>query len=649
MKINAMRGAFLLVLACLIGCSSRGSQDGSDSSSGGMRAGMTPARDSVAQSSAVDQAFTRIPDRGSLFEHVTGKSAVRRGPQTLHPVSFSEDHALAAIGGKMHLTIPDGRAIELDYQRHAEHDDGSWTWVGRNARGEDAVITIGRTAVYGSIPDGLGGQLQLTTDNGKVWLVETDSTGIPEPSPRKGDYLVAPPAVLAAAKQLKLTMSADAASPTMVDVAAGFSLGLATRLGGQSQAVTRLNYLAEITNQSYINSQLNARIRLVAIIPVDYPDAVNQDTTLRKLTGYETTVDPAFTRLREAREQFGADLVSFVHQFRAPENDGCGLAWMLGAELSGISPGYAPYGYSVVGDGNDLDETDGLTYGCSELTFAHELGHNMGQQHNMEDGDTPGAHTYSYGYREETTTGFYTVMAYRLPSSSQFRIRHFSSPLVNFDGRVTGTPTADNVRSMAQTIPAVAAFRAPSRAFNDVPFGYWAFDQIQRLYQLGVTSGCVASPLQYCPDALVTRDQMALFILKAKYGAQYQTPTATGDFSDVPIGHWADRWIEELYAQGITAGCAVSPLRYCPDASVPRDQMAVFLVRARHGSGYQPPAATGMFADVPTGHWAAAWIEQLARDGVTLGCGTSPLRFCPDGTVTRAQMAVFLVRNFALM
>jgi hypothetical protein len=75
--------------------------------------------------------------------------------------------------------------------------------------------------------------------------------------------------------------------------------------------------------------------------------------------------------------------------------------------------------------------------------------------------------------------------------------------------------------------------------------------------------------------------------------------------------------------------------------------MAVFLLRATHGAGYAPPAATGtMFADVPASHPFATWIEQLAREGITGGCGSG--MYCPDATVTRGQMAVFLARAFDL-
>ena len=74
--------------------------------------------------------------------------------------------------------------------------------------------------------------------------------------------------------------------------------------------------------------------------------------------------------------------------------------------------------------------------------------------------------------------------------------------------------------------------------------------------------------------------------------------------------------------------------------------MAVFLLRAKYGSAYTPPAASGVFSDVPADYWAAAWIEQLANEGITAGCGNG--NYCPTQLVSRAEMAVFLVRTFNL-
>ncbi len=59
---------------------------------------------------------------------------------------------------------------------------------------------------------------------------------------------------------------------------------------------------------------------------------------------------------------------------------------------------------------------------------------------------------------------------------------------------------------------------------------------------------------------------------------------------------------------------------------------------------YTPPVAKGIFADVPVEYWASGWIEQLYLDGITKGCTTNPLSYCPESYVTRAEMAAFLLR-----
>jgi hypothetical protein len=206
--------------------------------------------------------------------------------------------------------------------------------------------------------------------------------------------------------------------------------------------------------------------------------------------------------------------------------------------------------------------------------------------------------------------------------------------------------------SVAMTIDrtCTATFTAgPPATFFDVPSTHPFFAWIEALAKAGITGGCSASPPQYCPDASVTRKEMAVFLLRGIHGAAYQPSSATGTmFTDVPADMLLAAWVEQLAHEGITGGCATSPPRYCPDTGVTRGQMAVFLLRAKHGAAYQPPAATGMFADVPLNHPFVGWIEQLARENVTGGCATNPARYCPDGPVTRGQMAVFLVRAFNL-
>ncbi len=182
--------------------------------------------------------------------------------------------------------------------------------------------------------------------------------------------------------------------------------------------------------------------------------------------------------------------------------------------------------------------------------------------------------------------------------------------------------------------------------FADVPFSYWANSYIERFYNAGITSGCGTGPLIYCPDDNVTRAQMAVFVLRATHGVSFMPPPATGTvFGDVPATHWAAAWIEQFYIEGFTAGCGGG--NYCPEqVETTRAQMAVFLLRAKHGTNYVPPAPSGVFGDVPVTYWAAAWIEQLAAEGITAGCGGG--NYCPESSLTRAQMAVFLVRTLNL-
>ena len=112
-------------------------------------------------------------------------------------------------------------------------------------------------------------------------------------------------------------------------------------------------------------------------------------------------------------------------------------------------------------------------------------------------------------------------------------------------------------------------------------------------------------------------------------------------FNDVPSGHWAYNYIESLSANGITAGCGND--NYCPKETITRAQMAVFIERGMRGGDYRPAAAKGnVFLDVAADDFAAGFIEQLYLDGITSGCGGN--NYCPGGPVTRAQMAVFLLR-----
>ena len=103
--------------------------------------------------------------------------------------------------------------------------------------------------------------------------------------------------------------------------------------------------------------------------------------------------------------------------------------------------------------------------------------------------------------------------------------------------------------------------------------------------------------------------------------------------------------MEELYDEGLTSGYPDGTYR--PENRVSRAEMAVFLLKAKHGSGYTPsaPSEESVFSDID-GHWAEAWIEQLKIEGITSGFPDGTYR--PENTATRAEMAVFLSQAFSL-
>jgi len=197
------------------------------------------------------------------------------------------------------------------------------------------------------------------------------------------------------------------------------------------------------------------------------------------------------------------------------------------------------------------------------------------------------------------------------------------------------------------------SFTARNQTFSDVPISHPFWAEIEAFYNSGITTGCGTAPLRFCPDNTVTRAAMAVFLLRAMYGSAYEPPAATHTFSDLPMAgkEWQEAWVDQFYLEGITSGCGVSPLRFCPgETAVTRAAMAVFILRALEGASYTPPAASHFFSDMPVvgKEWMEPWVDELYREGVTTGCGTSPLIFCPENPVKRQAMAAFITRMWTL-
>jgi hypothetical protein len=200
------------------------------------------------------------------------------------------------------------------------------------------------------------------------------------------------------------------------------------------------------------------------------------------------------------------------------------------------------------------------------------------------------------------------------------------------------------VRSNTITIGAQTFTVFQGINFLDVPSNDPFYADIGKLAARGVTVGCGGG--NFCPNDPVTREQMAAFIMRAK--GEFSPPhPGSQRFNDVPPANPFYNFIDRMAVLNITLGCTPDHLLYCPADPVKRDQMSAFILRGL-GEFNPPTPGSQRFSDVPPSNVFYNFIDRMAVLNITLGCTPDHLMYCPNDSVTRAQMASFLVRAFGL-
>jgi hypothetical protein len=210
---------------------------------------------------------------------------------------------------------------------------------------------------------------------------------------------------------------------------------------------------------------------------------------------------------------------------------------------------------------------------------------------------------------------------------------------VTLSPNTTGADLTGDIYVNSASIYVTEAFTA--QVFADVPPTNYDFDGVNLLSTGGITNGCSAVPFDFCPFEDIVRSQMAIFLVRAILHTDDFPYSTTPYFSDVPAGSFGFQWIQKMYELGITQGCG--PGLFCPNDQATRAQMAVFLIRLRYGSTYifdYPP--TPYFTDVTPSTFGWSWIQRMAEDNITSGCGYQ--LYCPNNPVTRGDMATFVMR-----
>jgi hypothetical protein len=121
-------------------------------------------------------------------------------------------------------------------------------------------------------------------------------------------------------------------------------------------------------------------------------------------------------------------------------------------------------------------------------------------------------------------------------------------------------------------------------------------------------------------------------------GQGFRIRQVNSTFADDPRNVFTP-YINAIYTQGIAVGCGNG--NYCPSMKVTRGQMAAFIIRSIYGDeSFNYTMDPWYFSDVPSNHTFFKYVQKMKDTGITAVTGTYDV----DGTVTRGQMAAFIIR-----
>jgi peptidyl-Asp metalloendopeptidase len=248
-----------------------------------------------------------------------------------------------------------------------------------------------------------------------------------------------------------------------IDVMVLFTPAATAAQGGAGAMQSLVNLAVSETNTSYANSGVTQRLNLVYSGEVSYTEHDDLGTDLDAVANNGTTTAIGNTAA-SLRNAYAADLVMLITAPSSPNT--CGIAW----KMDNVSISFAPYAFAVV-------ERSCVS---PNYSFAHELGHNMGVNHDwyVDNSTTPYTYTHGFAY---PSGGWRTIMAYNNVCSAQSkyctRLLYWANPSLTYGGVAMGIaggtksncPTgdasniscdADAHRALNETASTVANFRA---------------------------------------------------------------------------------------------------------------------------------------------------------------------------------------------
>jgi len=302
-------------------------------------------------------------------------------------------------------------------------DDITWRGKIKYAKFDGDVIITFRKGYYSGLIYGPDSVYEIVPRGEKQMLVELDQSRFPECGGGvAGDRNDSP------VKNNAAIVGVDSAD--RIDVMVVYTTATKNFLGGDAQAQALAQAAVDAANTAYLNSKIRQRLRLVHSQEFVYTET-DYSSDLANLRSNAT--------IAALRNTHNADLVSEISEVTGV----CGVGYLMG---------------SIAGNQNNAFTVTVRSCAVGNLSFAHELGHNMGSQHNPENGSGP---TFPYGFGHYVNGSYRTVMSYVDPCTSGCtRVAYFSNPNVIFNGQPTGINNArDNARSINNTADVITGYR----------------------------------------------------------------------------------------------------------------------------------------------------------------------------------------------
>jgi peptidyl-Asp metalloendopeptidase len=261
-------------------------------------------------------------------------------------------------------------------------------------------------------------------------VVELDEAAIPDEAPPEAPTggTVSPQPV------------ANADGGTTVDLMVVYTPDALAGAGGVKALEATIALAIEETNLGYESSGVDVQVRLVHTMATAYDEAgFSWSDTLTRLRGKG---DGYMDELHAQRDVHGADHVVLLVETVGPY---AGIGYQL---FAGAEKFFDAWAFAVVA----------RDYATGAYTFGHELGHNMGANHDHDNASSPGYFADSHGL-QVPSHGYRTIMAYSCGGCA--RINHWSNPAVKVVGAASGVEGwADNARTLGVTAPITAEFRS---------------------------------------------------------------------------------------------------------------------------------------------------------------------------------------------